>query len=724
MISSRRRGKGKCDSASCTRVAMAVLVAANLLLCFIFGFFHLQHVEAAQAIDFGELDFSKLYDPPPGMSTPELPNLARDAQSQMEAVQPTTRIWSLTNLRKEPEAVVSPSPPMALALRLASCPVCGNQILGQLPTPLKKRAISCEWKEVPNTFLSDLVGVVAPDRLSAAKDICTEFGSACGGVTCSRSQGSDAFGCTARASAEPRASPAREVSYIKDCKFLEADCDEEAVKTAASNPFAKDMRGTAIVILAHNREADLRNCLESLLSIPEAALFTLHVSLDDPVAFATMGATIQRVASAHAVHIHVWKIYEQKPGDDYNSEMQKWTKMNTGKIAHHYWQVFERAFMEEHFEQVIFAEEDLLFSPDFLALFRSTAGLLDQDPSLWCVSAWNDFGFKGTATDHCRLQRTSYFPGLGFLLPRSAWLKIREEWPAAPTMGWDYWMRVAFRTFGKECIVPEVSRSHHAAAKGSSVSTAKQLRLFDAMAFADIPSTCVATDSCNHFGNISYLMEQEYESWMRKVIEDAPRLKPSELRLQNGKPLLKKLPNIVHVVPFQREEYAGMAEGAGLLPRNTKGSIPQDLRSEHYGVIVGRMVSQHVPLLLVDRRSPRGYLQEDEQLRLESDFEVIAGGQGQSCEDVCKQRRSSCDKNQLYFLNDCNLLRKHFACEAGCAHQVGKELPVYVPDSFQPTHRQCLLTFISPMTCEAKHPSTARLCACRVIAPAPTSQRI
>eukprot|EP00913_Durusdinium_trenchii_P013555 g12725.t1 len=70
---------------------------------------------------------------------------------------------------------------------------------------------------------------------------------------------------------------------------------------------------------------------------------------------------------------------------------------------------------------------------------------------------------------------------------------------------------------------------------------------------------------------------------------------------------------------------------------------------------------------------------------------------------------------QLFFLNDCNLLRKHFPCEAGCAHQVGKELPVYVPDEFQPTYRQCLLTFISPMNCEAKHSSTSRLCACRLI---------
>ena len=61
--------------------------------------------------------------------------------------------------------------------------------------------------------------------------------------------------------------------------------------------------------------------------------------------------------------------------------------------------------------------------------------------------------------------------------------------------------------------------------------------------------------------------------------------------------------------------------------RNTKGSIPADLRSEHYGVIagisrslcrgfeVGKSLKQRVPLLLVDKRSAKGYLRPEEQLR-------------------------------------------------------------------------------------------------------------
>jgi hypothetical protein len=70
-----------------------------------------------------------------------------------------------------------------------------------------------------------------------------------------------------------------------------------------------------------------------------------------------------------------------------------------------------------------------------------------------------------------------------------------------------------------------------------------------------------------------------------------------------------------------------------------------------------------------------------------------------------------CDKDQLRFVNSCKHLRAHFKCK-WCAHQVGKELPCYsAADKL--TQGQCLVTFISPLVCDSKHPSTARLCTCK-----------
>lgn len=38
-------------------------------------------------------------------------------------------------------------------------------------------------------------------------------------------------------------------------------------------------------------------------------------------------------------------------------------------------------------------------SPDFYEYFSATFPVLHQDPSLWCVSAWNDNGKVGMVSD-------------------------------------------------------------------------------------------------------------------------------------------------------------------------------------------------------------------------------------------------------------------------------------------------------------------------------------
>lgn len=64
---------------------------------------------------------------------------------------------------------------------------------------------------------------------------------------------------------------------------------------------------------------------------------------------------------------------------------------------------------------------------DFLLYFEATAPLLHADPSLWCISSWNDNGFeKGHGWDVRKLFRTSYFPG-GRL--SACWERMRERGP-------------------------------------------------------------------------------------------------------------------------------------------------------------------------------------------------------------------------------------------------------------------------------------------------------
>ena len=46
---------------------------------------------------------------------------------------------------------------------------------------------------------------------------------------------------------------------------------------------------------------------------------------------------------------------------------------------------------------------------------------------------------------------------------------------------------------------------------------------------------------------------------------------------------------------------------------------------------------------------------------------VVLGSAGQSCTALCQGAGRRCAQEHLAALNNCNILRQHFACEAGCA---------------------------------------------------------
>ena len=76
--------------------------------------------------------------------------------------------------------------------------------------------------------------------------------------------------------------------------------------------------------------------------------------------------------------------------------------------------------------QVIIVEDDLEFSPDFFEYFEAALPVLRSDPSLWCVSAWNDNGKRGIIdeTKPELLYRTDFFGGLGWMMTKELWTKV------------------------------------------------------------------------------------------------------------------------------------------------------------------------------------------------------------------------------------------------------------------------------------------------------------
>ena len=64
-------------------------------------------------------------------------------------------------------------------------------------------------------------------------------------------------------------------------------------------------------------------------------------------------------------------------------------------------------------------------APDFFTYFAATAPLLDRDPSLYCVSSWNDHGLAKFVADPLQLHRSDFFPGLGWMLSNAVWQDVK-----------------------------------------------------------------------------------------------------------------------------------------------------------------------------------------------------------------------------------------------------------------------------------------------------------
>merc|ERR1712032_28597 len=170
--------------------------------------------------------------------------------------------------------------------------------------------------------------------------------------------------------------------------------------------------------------------------------------------------------------------------------------------------------------------------------------------------------------------------------------------------------------------------------------------------------------------------------------------------------------NKLYVVPYERRQWKHyIAEAVGHIPPGLQNVIPPDIRTDHFGTLFAKHRLSRAPLLLVDRASSRQFLPPELQLIPRSDILVVAGPQGQTCDNVCAERKMQCDRDQLQFVNSCEHLRAHFKCKF-CSHQVGAELPCYSAAD-RLTRGQCLVTFVSDLACETKHPNTARLCTCK-----------
>lgn len=127
------------------------------------------------------------------------------------------------------------------------------------------------------------------------------------------------------------------------------------------------------------------------------------------------------------------------------------------KIARHYGWALNKTFHDFMYDAVIIVEDDLELSTDFFEYFAALYPVLKGDPTLFCISAWNDNGKAGLVADNPELLfRSDFFPGLGWMMLKDVWLELHTKWPKT---FWDDWIRQPDQRRERACIRPEVSRT-------------------------------------------------------------------------------------------------------------------------------------------------------------------------------------------------------------------------------------------------------------------------
>jgi len=474
----------------------------------------------------------------------------------------------------------------------------------------------------------------------------------------------------------------------------------------ADGPLSKYLAQHAafpVVVLCHDRASELKDTLQALLpqTKPSMAL-VLQDGAD---------ASVQSVAKSFGLALKSRRTLRDVGGGQ--------------QIAMHYGWSLREAFA--HFADapaVIVLEDDLTPSPDFMDWFVSASPLLDVDDSLFCVSAWNDNGFKDLVKDPYGVRRTLFFPGLGWLLTRSFWeTKLAPSWP---NDHWDWYVRGDTMRASRECVVPEMPRVFHAGKRGTFVDAQLQARYFDKIHFnKDASLSWKSSPEARR--NLAGVPLQAYNARITRLIETGlvvDSLESFSRTVERGRKEGKP------VVLFYRADPNPAVEDRLLGFCAYFGIWHQIIRASHEAV--HEIYHKGAALLLINVVEPRPvqsvwftpYPHQSifatyathvfdantftavVDQRDASNLHKLTGNKGESCTQVCaRMGAGQCIVSALASINSCSALRAAFACR-DCRTSEGPDQPAVEEGGM------CLVNHGMGFTCEGAHPSTRRLCAC------------
>lgn len=314
----------------------------------------------------------------------------------------------------------------------------------------------------------------------------------------------------------------------------------------------------AILVFSCNRVTVTR-CLDQLLEYrPSAQDFPIIVTQD-----------CQHEATANAIRGYGDQVYHIQQPDQSEIQIPLKEKKFKGyfKIARHYGWALNQTFNVFNFNTVVIIEDDLDISTDIFEYFKGTLPLLEMDPTLWCVSAWNDNGKLGLIERDASslLHRTDFFPGLGWMLTKPIWQELMVKWPLSY---WDDWIRQPEQRKGRGCIRPEISRTRTFGKIGVSngLFFEKHLKYIH-LNEKYVPFTKL---------NLTYLLKDNYDVSFVKAVYECPVVSYQELKSNS---IVTSGP--VRIPYFTKDKYKRTAKMLGLMD-DFRSGVP---RTGYRGVV-------------------------------------------------------------------------------------------------------------------------------------------
>ncbi|XP_062594175.1 protein O-linked-mannose beta-1,2-N-acetylglucosaminyltransferase 1-like [Saccostrea cucullata] len=193
----------------------------------------------------------------------------------------------------------------------------------------------------------------------------------------------------------------------------------------------------------------------------------------------------------------------------------------------------------------IVIEEDLDVSPDFFNYFSQTIHLMEKDDTLYCISAWNDQGYSHSCKEPSLLYRVETMPGLGWLLKKKLFkTELEKQWPSPDKQwDWDMWMRLPNMRKGRECIIPDISRTYHFGSKGLNMNPYFQEVYFK--------KHSILNESNVILKDLDRMTSEKYEDLINEILKTAKVVDHSKDPCDSS--LIPKNQDTVHVLYIQMQ---------------------------------------------------------------------------------------------------------------------------------------------------------------------------